>query len=154
MTQADIFNRQYTGWNTSALQVLEKLFPKTLLTCIPLQKARVLSHVLISCPLLLVILLSWIVEGFPVSPHLRYWILVLGLVQLSGIIFLNFVMVNVSFPKESWARGVLSDVDNLTEEKVDEIVKKFLSDFKEGSLESKGWPRYLGAYIVSKTALC
>jgi len=49
---------------------------------------------------------------------------------------------------------VLSDVDNLTEEKVDEIVKKFLSDFKEGSLESKGWPRYLGAYIVSKTALC
>ncbi|XP_027917817.1 short-chain dehydrogenase/reductase 2b-like [Vigna unguiculata] len=28
MTQADIFNRQYTGWNTSALQVLEKLFPK------------------------------------------------------------------------------------------------------------------------------
>jgi len=32
-------------------------------------------------------------------------------------------------------------------------VKKFLSDFKEGSLESKGWPRYLGAYIVSKAAM-
>ncbi|XP_027906197.1 (+)-neomenthol dehydrogenase-like [Vigna unguiculata] len=58
-----------------------------------------------------------------------------------------------SFPKESWARGVLSDADNLTEEKIDEIVKKFLSDFKEGSLESKGWPRYLGAYIVSKAAM-
>ncbi|QCE02780.1 carbonyl reductase [Vigna unguiculata] len=58
-----------------------------------------------------------------------------------------------SFPKESWARGVFSDADNLTEEKIDEIVKKFLSDFKEGSLESKGWPRYLGAYIVSKAAM-
>ncbi|BAT97903.1 hypothetical protein LR48_Vigan11g036400 [Vigna angularis] len=58
-----------------------------------------------------------------------------------------------SFPKESWARGVLSDGEKLTEEKVDEIVKKFLSDYKEGSLESKGWPRYLGAYIVSKAAM-
>ncbi|WVZ17108.1 hypothetical protein V8G54_010090 [Vigna mungo] len=58
-----------------------------------------------------------------------------------------------SFPKESWARGVFSDVDNLTEEKMDEIVKKFLSDFKEGTLESKGWPKYLGAYIVSKAAM-
>ncbi|XP_047157367.1 (+)-neomenthol dehydrogenase-like [Vigna umbellata] len=58
-----------------------------------------------------------------------------------------------SFPKESWARGVLCDGEKLTEEKVDEIVKKFLSDYKEGSLESKGWPRYLGAYIVSKAAM-
>ncbi|QCD82436.1 neomenthol dehydrogenase [Vigna unguiculata] len=58
-----------------------------------------------------------------------------------------------SFPKESWARGVLSDADNLTEEKMDEIVKKFLNDFKEGSLESNGWPRYIGAYIVSKAAV-
>lgn len=58
-----------------------------------------------------------------------------------------------NFPEESWARGVLSDGDNLTEEKVDEIVKKFLRDFKEGSLESEGWPRYPGAYIVSKGAM-
>ena len=28
MTQAYIFNRRYTSWNTSALQVLEKRFPK------------------------------------------------------------------------------------------------------------------------------
>ncbi|KAK7390368.1 hypothetical protein VNO78_25673 [Psophocarpus tetragonolobus] len=58
-----------------------------------------------------------------------------------------------SFPKGSWARGVFSDVDNLTEEKVDEILKRFLRDFKEGSLESKGWPKYVGAYIVSKAAM-
>jgi len=47
----------------------------------------------------------------------------------------------------------LSDADNLTEEKVDEILKKFLRDFKEGSLESEGWPRYLSAYIASKAAM-
>ncbi|RDX83062.1 (+)-neomenthol dehydrogenase, partial [Mucuna pruriens] len=58
-----------------------------------------------------------------------------------------------SFPEGSWARGVLGDVDNLSEEKVDEILKKFLRDFQEGSLESKGWPKYLGAYIVSKAAM-
>ncbi|KAL5132897.1 (+)-neomenthol dehydrogenase [Glycine soja] len=58
-----------------------------------------------------------------------------------------------SLPKESWARGVFNDVDNLTEEIVDEILNKFLRDFKEGSLESKGWPKYLSAYIVSKAAM-
>ncbi|QCE12266.1 neomenthol dehydrogenase [Vigna unguiculata] len=56
-----------------------------------------------------------------------------------------------NIPNE-WARGVLSDVESLTEEKVDEVVKKFLNDFKEGSLETNGWPRP-SAYIVSKAAL-
>ena len=56
-------------------------------------------------------------------------------------------------PKGSWARGVFNDVDNLTAEIVDEILNKFLRDFKEGSLESKGWPKYLSAYIVSKAAM-
>ncbi|KAH1240983.1 (+)-neomenthol dehydrogenase [Glycine max] len=58
-----------------------------------------------------------------------------------------------SLPKGSWARGVFNDVDNLTAEIVDEILNKFLRDFKEGSLESKGWPKYLSAYIVSKAAM-
>jgi len=52
-----------------------------------------------------------------------------------------------------WARGVLSDVESLTEEKVDEVLKKFLNDFKEGSLETNGWPPGLSAYIVSKASL-
>ncbi|CAI9101746.1 OLC1v1039144C1 [Oldenlandia corymbosa var. corymbosa] len=52
-----------------------------------------------------------------------------------------------------WAKGILSDVDNLTEERVDEVVDEFLKDFKEGSLESKGWPSSYSAYIVSKVAL-
>ena len=51
-------------------------------------------------------------------------------------------------PKE-----ILSDVENLTEEKIDEIMNEFLKDYKEGSHETKGWPRANSAYIVSKVAL-
>ncbi|KAJ9681564.1 hypothetical protein PVL29_020436 [Vitis rotundifolia] len=52
-----------------------------------------------------------------------------------------------------WAKGVLSDAQNLTEERVDEVLKEFLKDFKEGLLEAHSWPSFLSAYIVSKAAL-
>jgi (+)-neomenthol dehydrogenase len=48
---------------------------------------------------------------------------------------------------------VLGDGESLTEERVDEVLSEFLKDFKEDSLETKGWPSYLSAYIVSKAAL-
>ncbi|KAJ7951111.1 (+)-neomenthol dehydrogenase [Quillaja saponaria] len=50
-------------------------------------------------------------------------------------------------------REGLSDVENLTEEKLDEILSEFLKDCKEGSLENKGWPALMSGYIVSKAAL-
>ena len=52
-----------------------------------------------------------------------------------------------------WPKEVLSDVENLTEEKIDDILNEFLKDFKEGSLETKGWPLAMPAYSVSKAAL-
>ncbi|XP_057454551.1 (+)-neomenthol dehydrogenase-like [Lotus japonicus] len=52
-----------------------------------------------------------------------------------------------------WAKGVLSDADNLTEETVDGVLKKFLQDFQDGSLEGKGWPKIFSAYIMSKAAM-
>ncbi|KAH8488615.1 hypothetical protein H0E87_024310 [Populus deltoides] len=52
-----------------------------------------------------------------------------------------------------WAKGLLNDVENLDEDRVDEVVKEFLKDFKEDLLEFKGWPTYLAAYIVSKAAM-
>ncbi|PON92029.1 NAD(P)-binding domain containing protein [Trema orientale] len=55
-------------------------------------------------------------------------------------------------PRE-WAKGVLSDVENLTEDKIDQILSEFQKDFKEDSLESKGWPTTLSPYIVSKASL-
>ncbi|XP_018858487.1 (+)-neomenthol dehydrogenase-like isoform X1 [Juglans regia] len=51
------------------------------------------------------------------------------------------------------AQGFLGDVENLTEEKLDEILKEFLKDFKEGSVEAKGWPTFLSAYTISKVAV-
>ncbi|XP_020413924.1 (+)-neomenthol dehydrogenase isoform X2 [Prunus persica] len=52
-----------------------------------------------------------------------------------------------------WAKGVFTDAENLTEERVDKVLTELLKDFKEGSLESKGWPSSMPAYIVSKAAL-
>ena len=45
---------------------------------------------------------------------------------------------------------MLIDAESLTKERLDEILSEFLKDFKEGSLEAKGWPTYAFAYIVSK----
>lgn len=52
-----------------------------------------------------------------------------------------------------WARGVFEDTENLTEERIDKVLKEFMKDFKEGSLKNKGWPTYLSAYMVSKAAM-
>ncbi|KAL3517135.1 hypothetical protein ACH5RR_024037 [Cinchona calisaya] len=52
--------------------------------------------------------------------------------------------------KNGWAKGILSDVDKLTEERVDEVLNEFLQDLKEGSPKAKGWPV---AYPVSKAAM-
>ncbi|KAI3434356.1 uncharacterized protein J3R85_006623 [Psidium guajava] len=57
------------------------------------------------------------------------------------------------FFRDGWAKNVLSDAECLTEDKVDEILKEFLKDFRQGSLGTKGWPASHSAYIVSKAAL-
>ncbi|XP_061340143.1 (+)-neomenthol dehydrogenase-like isoform X2 [Gastrolobium bilobum] len=69
-------------------------------------------------------------------------------------------IVNISSSKgrlenisNGWPKEVLSDVENLTEEKIDVILNEFLKDFKEGSIETKGWPIVMSAYSVSKVAL-
>lgn len=57
-----------------------------------------------------------------------------------------------NIPNE-WAKRVFDDIENLTEERIDEVLKEFIKDFKEGSLENKGWPTIMSAYIVSKAAM-
>ncbi|XP_010474805.1 PREDICTED: (+)-neomenthol dehydrogenase isoform X2 [Camelina sativa] len=52
-----------------------------------------------------------------------------------------------------WAKGVLSDAENLTEEKIDEVMDEYLKDYRQGSLEAKGWPKVMSAYILSKAAV-
>lgn len=39
-------------------------------------------------------------------------------------------------------KAELDNEENLTEEKIDEIVKWFLKDFKENNLKAKGWLAY------------
>ncbi|CAK9158308.1 unnamed protein product [Ilex paraguariensis] len=69
-------------------------------------------------------------------------------------------IVNVSsslgqlqFMSHERAKEELGNIDGLTEEKVDEVVKEFLKDAKEGLLEIKSWPINYSAYMVSKAAL-
>ncbi|VYS44704.1 unnamed protein product [Arabidopsis thaliana] len=52
-----------------------------------------------------------------------------------------------------WAKGVLSDAENLTEEKIDEVINEYLKDYKEGALQVKGWPTVMSGYILSKAAV-
>ncbi|XP_015933919.1 (+)-neomenthol dehydrogenase [Arachis duranensis] len=52
-----------------------------------------------------------------------------------------------------WAKGVLDDTENLTEDLIDKVLREFMKDFKEGSLKTKGWPTYLSAYMLSKAAM-
>ncbi|KAI3800717.1 hypothetical protein L1987_28811 [Smallanthus sonchifolius] len=50
-------------------------------------------------------------------------------------------------------KAELQDIDNLTEERIDEIIQWFLSDFKDGKLQKNGWPLTVSAYKVSKAVL-
>ncbi|BAS79983.1 Os02g0640600 [Oryza sativa Japonica Group] len=46
---------------------------------------------------------------------------------------------------------VLSDIDNLSDEKLKDVASIFLKDFKDGNLEAHGWQPVVSAYAVSKT---
>nr|GEW68140.1 glucose/ribitol dehydrogenase [Tanacetum cinerariifolium] len=50
-------------------------------------------------------------------------------------------------------REELQDIDKLTEEKVDDIIRSFLKDFKNAKLQENGWPLTVSAYKISKIAV-
>ncbi|KAL2477841.1 (+)-neomenthol dehydrogenase [Forsythia ovata] len=80
----------------------------------------------------------------------------LPLLQLSNsprVVNVSSSMGKLKNLPNEWAKGVLNDAENLTEESIDQVLNEFLKDFKEDSLETKGWPRFFGAYILSKAAL-
>ncbi|KAK4483456.1 hypothetical protein RD792_010645, partial [Penstemon davidsonii] len=80
----------------------------------------------------------------------------LPLLQLSDsprIVNVSSQMGKLKYIPNESVKGLLNDVENLTEERIDELLDEFLKDFKEGSIEAKGWPQYFGAYIVSKAAM-
>ncbi|RYR74725.1 hypothetical protein Ahy_A02g009446 isoform C [Arachis hypogaea] len=80
----------------------------------------------------------------------------LSLLQLSDsprIVNVSSFLGQLKCVLNEWAKGVFKDADNLTEEKIDMVLNEFLEDFKEGRLESKGWPKAISAYVLSKAAL-
>ena len=66
---------------------------------------------------------------------------------------MTFLLLLFQEIPSEWAKEVLGNVESLTEERVDEVLNEYLKDFKEGSLETKGWPRYMSAYIISKATM-
>ncbi|CAA3020940.1 (+)-neomenthol dehydrogenase-like [Olea europaea subsp. europaea] len=80
----------------------------------------------------------------------------LPLLQLSNsprIVNVSSSMGKLKNIPSEWAKSVLNDAENLTEESIDQVLNEFLKDFKEESLETKGWPHFFGAYILSKAAM-
>ncbi|XP_056174326.1 (+)-neomenthol dehydrogenase-like [Syzygium oleosum] len=80
----------------------------------------------------------------------------IDLLQLSDsprIVNVSSSMGKIERASNEWAREILSDPENITEEKVDGIMKAFLADFKDGSTEAKGWPAFMPAYSISKAAM-
>lgn len=61
-------------------------------------------------------------------------------------------MFHLSFKcmPNDWARGVFDDIQSLTNEKLDEVLRMFLKDYKEGALEDKKWPTFLSGYTMAK----
>ncbi|KAG5563157.1 hypothetical protein RHGRI_005795 [Rhododendron griersonianum] len=78
------------------------------------------------------------------------------LLQLSEsprIVNISATMGKLKLMSHENAKKVLTNVDGLTVEKVDELVEEFLEDYKEDLVETKGWPANFAPYAVSKAAL-
>ncbi|KAI8545173.1 hypothetical protein RHMOL_Rhmol07G0021200 [Rhododendron molle] len=80
----------------------------------------------------------------------------LPLLQLSDsprIVNVSSGMGKLKLIPSERVKGVLNDAETLTEDTIDELLNEFLQDFKQNSLQTKGWPTFSSAYIVSKAAM-
>ncbi|KAI3899472.1 hypothetical protein MKW92_026043 [Papaver armeniacum] len=80
----------------------------------------------------------------------------LPLLRLSNsarIVNVSSLYGQLKFISSEMIKEELSNVHCLTNEKLDELMQKFLKDFKEGMLETNGWPVIASAYKVSKVAI-
>ena len=46
-------------------------------------------------------------------------------------------------------RKELGDVETLTEERLEAVIRRFLHDLKENALEGNGWPLMVPAFSIS-----
>ncbi|GMH29577.1 hypothetical protein Nepgr_031420 [Nepenthes gracilis] len=69
------------------------------------------------------------------------------------IVNVSSYMGKFKYQPNEWAKGVLGDTKNLTEERIEEVLDQFLQDFKEGKLAEKGWPSHFSGYKLSKATV-
>ncbi|XP_047068563.1 (+)-neomenthol dehydrogenase-like [Lolium rigidum] len=50
-------------------------------------------------------------------------------------------------------KNELNNINNLTEERLDELLDMFLKDFEAGAVDARGWPAEFSAYKVAKAAM-
>uniref|UniRef100_A0A0E0K2W2 UBX domain-containing protein n=1 Tax=Oryza punctata TaxID=4537 RepID=A0A0E0K2W2_ORYPU len=67
------------------------------------------------------------------------------------VINLSSKISQLQFISNEGVIKVLSDIDNLSYEKLKDVPSIFLKDFKDGNLEAHGWQPVVSAYAVSKT---
>ncbi|CAF1844269.1 BnaAnng14460D [Brassica napus] len=78
------------------------------------------------------------------------------LLQLSDsprIISVSSFMGQLKNLLNEWAKGILSDAENLTEERIDEVIDQLLNEFKDGVIKTKDWSKVMAAYVVFKASL-
>ncbi|XP_043714275.1 salutaridine reductase-like [Telopea speciosissima] len=80
----------------------------------------------------------------------------LPLLQLSNsarIVNVSSLGGQLKFIYNKKIKAELDNIDDLTEERLDELVEWYLMDLKEDVLEANGWPLTILAYKVSKSAM-
>ncbi|KAG7567506.1 NAD(P)-binding domain superfamily [Arabidopsis thaliana x Arabidopsis arenosa] len=78
------------------------------------------------------------------------------LLQLSDsprIVNVSSFMGQLNNLLNQWAKGILNDAENLTEERIDEVINQLLNDLKEDTVKTKDWAKVMSAYVVSKAGL-
>ncbi|CAH9107480.1 unnamed protein product [Cuscuta europaea] len=81
-----------------------------------------------------------------VDPH--------SVASLAEFVKAQYGKLDILFVPLGWFKFTRERPENhLSEERVDEVGKQFLKDFREGLLETKGWPLQVSAYIVAKACM-
>ncbi|XP_043705112.1 (+)-neomenthol dehydrogenase-like [Telopea speciosissima] len=80
----------------------------------------------------------------------------LPLLQLSNstrIVNVSSIVGQLKLIHNEKIKAELDNIEDLTEERLDELLQWYLKDLKEDMLEANGWPLTLSAYKVSKAAI-
>ncbi|GJM99679.1 hypothetical protein PR202_ga16800 [Eleusine coracana subsp. coracana] len=75
------------------------------------------------------------------------------LVNNAAVIGVEYIHDPVDLFNNEELKQELNDVENLTEERLDEVLARFLKHFEVGAVESQGCPVAFSAYKVAMTAM-